>query len=120
MSIKNSFQIDDKDLIRVSSFLANATEVFKTSPFIKNFDHLDLFFFIYRNDALQNKKVRFKDLSIYSSKSDVYLTKFLKDGLESGYLNFSKSTEDKRLKNYHVTKASLPFFKRIYNFKQLG
>ena len=119
MSTKDTFQIDDKDLIRVSSFLSNATEVFKASPFIKNFDYLDLFFYIYKKDNLLNHEVRFKDLSIYSSKSDVYLTKFLKNGIETGYLNFTKGKKDKRLKNYYVTQASLPFFERIYNFEKL-
>ena len=83
MSNKSSFTLNDKDVIRVSSFMANANEVFRTSPFIKNFDYLDLFFYIYRNDTLLKKDVRFKDLSIYSSKSDVYLTKFLKHGVEA-------------------------------------
>ena len=119
MSSKSSFTLNDKDVIRVSSFMANANEVFRTSPFIKNFDYLDLFFYIYRNDTLLKKAVRFKDLSIYSSKSDVYLTKFLKRGLESGYLSCIKSTKDKRIKTYHVTKNALPFLKRIYNFEKL-
>ena len=119
MSNKSSFSLNDKDVIRVSSFMANASEVFKTTPFIKNFDYLDLFFYIYRNDSLLKKDVRFKDLSIYSTKSDVYLTKFLKNGLESGYLSSMKSKKDKRIKTYHVTKNALPFFKRIYNFEKL-
>ena len=119
MSSKSSFTLNDKDVIRVSSFMANANEVFRTSPFIKNFDYLDLFFYIYRNDTLLKKAVRFKDLSIYSSKSDVYLTKFLKHGLESGYLSCIKSTKDKRIKTYHVTKNALPFLKKIYNFEKL-
>ena len=119
MSSKSSFTLNDKDVIRVSSFMANANEVFRTSPFIKNFDYLDLFFYIYRNDTLLKKAVRFKDLSIYSSKSDVYLTKFLKHGVESGYLSCIKSTEDKRTKTYHVTENALPFLKRIYNFEKL-
>ena len=119
MSSKSSFTLNDKDVIRVSSFMANANEVFKTTPFVKNFDYLDLFFYIYRNDSLLNKDVRFKDLSIYSSKSDVYLTKFLKNGLDSGYLRSMTSKKDKRIKTYHVTKAAIPFFNRIYNFKRL-
>ena len=105
--------------MRISSFLANAALVFKTSSFIRNFDYLDLFLYIYTNDKLLSKKVRFKDLSIYSSKSDVYLTKFLKIGLETGYLNFTRGKKDKRIKNYYVTKMSTPFFQKLYSFKKL-
>ena len=47
------------------------------------------------------------------------LTKFLKIGLETGYLNFTRGKKDKRIKNYYVTKMSTPFFQKLYSFKKL-
>ena len=38
-------------------------------------------------------------------------------GIQSGCT--IKSTKDKRIKTYHVTKNALPFLKRIYNFEKL-
>lgn len=119
MTIKKTYEVNDGDIVRISSFLANAALVFETSSFIRNLDYLDLFLYIYSNDKLLGKKIRFKDLSIYSSKSDVYLTKFLKNGLKTGYLNFTRSKKDKRIKNYYVTKMSTPFFEKLYNFEEL-
>ncbi len=119
MSHKKTFNLSDLDLLRVSSFLSNASRIFKTNPFIKNFEYLNLFFYIYLNNAVLKKRIRFKDLNIYSSKSSVYLSKFIKEGINSGYLTCKRSKKDKRIKTYFATKKSEKFFKEIYSFEEL-
>ena len=119
MSDKKDFNLSDLDLLRVSSFLSNASKIFKTNPFIKNFEYLNLFFYIYLNNAVLKKRIRFKDLNIYSSKSSVYLSKFIKEGIDSGYLTYKRNEKDKRIKTYFATKKSKKFFKEIYSFEEL-
>ena len=119
MSHKKTFNLSDLDLLRVSSFLSNASKIFKTNPFIKNFEYLNLFFYIYLNNAVLKKRIRFKDLNIYSAKSSVYLSKFIKEGIDSGYLTYKRSEKDKRIKTYFATKKSKNFFKEIYSFEEL-
>ena len=114
------FHFTDNDLLRVYSFLANANQAFRISKFIKNLDYLDLFFYIYANNSILKKDVQFKDLSIYSSKSDVYLTKFLKDGRESGYLTYQISDKDRRIKKYEITEKAEAFLYKLNNFKKIS
>ena len=114
------FHFNDNDLLRVYSFLVNANQAFKVSKFIKNLDYLDLFFYVYANNSILKKDVQFKDLSIYSSKSDVYLSKFLKDGKESGYLTYKTCDRDKRIKKYEITEKAEAFLYELNNFKKLN
>ena len=110
--MKVEHEILEEDLIRISWFLENANNKFEESNFIKNFEILNLLLYIYRKKAC-NEGVRFKELKNFTKKSDVYLSNFLKSGLEVGFLSVLVSTTDRRVNNYRVTPICIEFFKDL-------
>jgi|TARA_B110000438_G_C15794444_1_gene642244 YesN/AraC family two-component response regulator len=105
-------KITNEDLIRISSFLEHTNTLFESVEFIKNFEVLNILLFIHRRE-LEGKDIRFKDLQKYVKKSDVYLGKLLKNGLETNYLSISRIEGDKRIKHYHLTEKTLSFFQSL-------
>lgn len=110
--MKVEHKILKEDLIRISWFLENTNNKFEETNFIKNFEILNLLLYIHRTH-LCNNGVRFKELQYFSKKSDVYLSNFLKSGLETGYLSVLVSTTDKRVRNYSVTPKCIEFFEDL-------
>ena len=77
--IEQIMEFQDTDYANVQRgihFLSNASRIFKTNPFIKDFEYLNLFVYIYLNNVILKKSIRFKDLNIYSSKSMVRYSQF--------------------------------------------
>ena len=72
--------------------------------------------FLYRRVELDGGKVYFSTLKEYVSKSDVYLAKLLKHGIEDGYLWYQISKEDRRLKEYYLAENALIFIDRLKSF----
>ena len=113
-----SVKMDEGDITRISIFLENANQRFKSSNIIKNYEELNLFLFIYRN-RIAGKDSRFKDLQAFSQKSDVYISNFIKNSIQNGSITTINSNIDKRQKLYVLTEkaketiASFSFNKRF-------
>ena len=112
------FKLKDNEFSRISSFLKHANLLFAESKFIKNLDTLEIVLFIYKENYLEKNDVNFTMLKEYSSKSEMYLSTFLKDGKELNYLNFKVSSEDKRVKNYFLGKNSYLFISKLKEFSK--
>ena len=97
-----SVKMDETDITRISLFLENANERFKSSNIIKNYEELNLFLFIYRN-RIAGKDTRFKDLQAFTQKSDVYISNFIKTAIQNGSIMTVNSKKDKRQKLYVLT-----------------
>ena len=110
------FELEPTDLRRASLFLQQCKKQFKTSSFVKNFDVLDILLFIYRRNELEHHKVYFSTLQKYVSKSDVYLSKVLKHGIEDDYLVSRFSDTDRRLKEYGLSENSIRFIDTLRKF----
>ena len=111
-----TFVLKESDLKRASLFLSHCKRLFRTSTFIRNFHILDVILFLYRRVELEGDNVYFSTLKEYVDKSDVYLAKVLKQGLEDGSLRYQISQEDRRLKEYHLAEKGLRFIDRLKNF----
>ena len=83
-------------------FLENANQKFKYSSIIKNYEEFNLFLFIKRN-MIDGVGTKFKDLQGFSSKSDVYISNFLKYSVSNGSLLVVPSESDKRNKLYRLS-----------------
>ena len=100
-----SVKMDEGDITRISIFLENANQRFKSSSIIKNYEELNLFLYIYRN-RIAGKDTRFKDLQAYSQKSDVYISNFIKTSVQNGSIYAKDSNKDKRVKLYVLTEKA--------------
>ena len=100
-----SVKMDEGDITRISIFLENANQRFKSSNIIKNYEELNLFLFIYRN-RIGGKDTRFKDLQAFTQKSDVYISNFIKTSIQNGSINIINSDKDKRQKLYVLTEKA--------------
>tara|TARA_Y100000748_G_scaffold283116_1_gene263948 strand:+ start:175 stop:549 length:375 start_codon:yes stop_codon:yes gene_type:complete len=100
-----SVKMDESDITRISIFLENANQRFKSSNIIKNYEELNLFLFIYRN-RIGGKDTRFKDLQAFTQKSDVYISNFIKTSIQNGSINIINSDKDKRQKLYVLTEKA--------------
>jgi hypothetical protein len=103
----------DSDYLRISLFLEQSNNLFRTSSFIKNFEILNFILHIYKQSNILGTEVRFKNLKTFTTKSDVYLSNLLKNGLESGYLSIHLSPKDKRSRSYQLTEQSLNFIRSL-------
>ena len=101
-----SVKMDEGDISRISIFLENANQRFKSSSVIKNYEELNLFLYIYRNRIAGND-TRFKDLQAFTQKSDVYISNFIKTSIQNGSIGIKNSDKDKRQKLYVLTKKAL-------------
>ena len=111
MLIRHHFK--DKDYLRISSFLEHSNSLFTSSTFIKNFEILNFVLHIYKKNNILGERVRFKHLKEFTTKSDVYLSKLLKNGLESKYLSVHFCPIDKRSRSYQLTDNSLKFISNL-------
>mgnify|MGYP004033482245 CR=1 FL=1 len=111
-----SYVLQESDLKRASLFLSHCKRLFRTSTFIRDFQSLDVILFLYRRVELEGDKVYFSTLKEYVTKSDVYLAKLLKHGIEDGYLWCQISKEDRRLKEYYLAENALSFIDRLKRF----
>ncbi len=100
-----SVKMDEGDITRISIFLENANQRFKSSSIIKNYEELNLFLYIYRN-RIAGKDTRFKDLQAFSQKSDVYISNFIKTSVQNGSIYSKDSNKDKRVKLYVLTEKA--------------
>ena len=100
-----SVKMDEGDITRISIFLENANQRFKSSNIIKNYEELNLFLFIYRN-RIAGKDTRFKDLQAFTQKSDVYISNFIKTSAQNGSIEVKDSDKDKRQKLYVLTEKA--------------
>ena len=100
-----SVKMDEGYITRISIFLENANQRFKSSNIIKNYEELNLFLFIYRN-RIGGKDTRFKDLQAFTQKSDVYISNFIKTSIQNGSINIINSDKDKRQKLYVLTEKA--------------
>ena len=100
-----SVTMNEGDITRISIFLENANQRFKSSNIIKNYEELNLFLYIYRN-RIAGKDTRFKDLQAFSQKSDVYISNFIKTSAQNGSIDVKDSDKDKRQKLYVLTKKA--------------
>ena len=112
----NGYELEPSDLNRASLFFRHCKEQFKTSSFVKTFDVLDILLFIYRRNELEHQKVYFSTLQEYVSKSDVYLSKVLKHGIEDDYLVSRISDADRRLREDGLSENSIRFIDKLRNF----
>ena len=110
-----SVKMDEGDITRISIFLENANQRFKSSNIIKNYEELNLFLYIYRN-RIAGKDTRFKDLQSFSQKSDVYISNFIKTSVQNGSIYVKESNKDKRLKLYVLTEKAKKTI-RSFGFK---
>ena len=110
------YELEPSDLKRASLFLRHCKKQFKTSSFVKTFDVLDILLFIYRRNELEHQKVYFSTLQEYVSKSDVYLSKVLKHGVEDDYLTSRISDTDRRLREYGLSENSIRFIDTLRKF----
>ena len=110
------YELEPADLRRASLFLQQCKKQFKASSFVKTFDVLDILLFIYRRNELEHQKVYFSTLQEYVSKSDVYLSKVLKHGVEDDYLVSRISDTDRRLREYGLSKNSIRFIESLRKF----
>jgi len=94
--------MDDQDICRISTFLENANKAFKRSLIIKNYEELNLFLFIKRN-MIDGVGTKFKDLQLFSNKSDFYISNFLKYSVSNGSLFVVPGESDKRNKIYRLS-----------------
>ena len=111
MLVKHEFK--DNDFLRISTFLEHSNNLFKTSTYIKNFEILNFILHVYKQNIILGKRVRFKSLKLFTTKSDVYLSNLLKSGLESDYLSVHLCPKDKRSRSYQLTQRSLGFIKKL-------
>ena len=100
-----SVKMDERDITRISIFLENANQRFKSSSIIKNYEELNLFLFIYRN-RIAGKGTRFKDLQAFTQKSDVYISNFIKTSAQNGSIDVKDCDNDKRQKLYVLTEKA--------------
>jgi len=100
-----SVKMDEGDITRISIFLENANQRFKSSSIIKNYEELNLFLYIYRN-RIAGKDTRFKDLQAFSQKSDVYISNFIKISAQNGSIDVKDCDKDKRQKIYVLTQKA--------------
>ena len=100
-----SVKMDEGDITRISIFLENANQRFKSSNIIKNYEELNLFLYIYRN-RIAGRETRFKDLQAFSQKSDVYISNFIKTSVQNGSIDIKDSDKDKRQKLYVLTQKA--------------
>ena len=100
-----SVKMDEGDITRISIFLENANQKFKYSSIIKNYEEFNLFLFIKRN-MIDGIGTKFKDLQGFSSKSDVYMSNFLKYSVSNGSLLVVPSESDKRNNIYLLSEES--------------
>ena len=100
-----SVKMDEGDITRISIFLENANQRFKSSNIIKNYEELNLFLYIYRN-RIAGKVTRFKDLQSFTQKSDVYISNFIKTSTQNGSIDVRDSDIDKRVKLYVLTEKA--------------
>lgn len=111
MLVRHHFK--DKDYLRISSFLEHSNSLFTSSTFIRNFEILNFILHIYKKNNILGERVRFKHLKKFTTKSDVYLSNLLKNGLEAKYLSVHFCASDKRLRSYELTKSSLSFISKL-------
>jgi DNA-binding MarR family transcriptional regulator len=109
--IKHHFK--NEDYIRISLFLEHSNSLFNSSAFIKNFEILNIILFIYKTNNILGKTVQFKNLKQFTTKSDVYLSKLLRNGLNSGYIKLRFCTDDKRCRYYELTEKALDFISKL-------
>ena len=113
---KVTFDLKSEDFLRISSFFSHAKATFPDSSFIKDFGILDIVLFIYRRHHLQDRQVTFSTIKEYSTRSDVYLSNTLKNGLEADYWGYRVSETDKRLKEYFLKEKALAFIEKLKRF----
>ena len=111
-----NYYLQDEDLKRASLFLAHSKKLFRSSTFIRDFQALDVVLFLYRKVELEGEKVHFSTLKGYIARSDVYLAKLLKHGIEDNYLCYKISQEDRRLKEYYLAENGVRFIDSLKIF----
>ena len=110
-----SVSMNEGDIARISIFLENANQRFKSSNIIKNYEELNLFLYIYRK-RIAGQDTRFKDLQAFSQKSDVYISKYIKTSVQNGSIDVIDSDKDKRQKLYMLTEKAKETI-RSFGFK---
>ena len=113
--MNTKFKLKDEDFIGMSEFFEHCHIAFRSMPFLKNLDIWSIVILIYKNQLL-SLPCSYKFLENNCHKSDVFLYRTLRDGLDAGFLGVIKGTSDKRKRYYIVTDLGMSYLEKLKHF----
>jgi len=113
--LDSKFTLKDDDFIVMSEFFEHCHTAFRSMPFLKNLDIWSIVILIYKNQLL-SLPCSYKFLETSCHKSEVFLYRTLRDGLDAGFLEVVKGTSDKRKRYYTVTDLGISYLEKLKHF----